>query len=70
MGRPGSLGRAVRGGSWNNHVAQARPAYRNRNQPINRNNNLGFRLVRCHIQGLHVGLGPLPQGTAQLTAEL
>jgi len=35
----------VRGGSWNNHRDNARCAYRNRNQPDNRNDNLGFRVV-------------------------
>jgi formylglycine-generating enzyme required for sulfatase activity len=45
-----SLGRAVRGGSWSYHAAQARPAYRGRGRPINRDGGLGFRLVRCPIQ--------------------
>jgi hypothetical protein len=35
----------VRGGSWNNNRDNARCAYRNRNEPSNFNNNLGFRLV-------------------------
>ncbi|WP_337958542.1 SUMF1/EgtB/PvdO family nonheme iron enzyme [Candidatus Accumulibacter vicinus] len=35
----------VRGGSWNNDSENARAAYRNRNEPGNRNNNLGFRLA-------------------------
>lgn len=35
----------VRGGAFNNHRDNARCAYRNRNQPDNRNNNLGFRVV-------------------------
>jgi len=35
----------VRGGAWNNNRDNARCAYRNRNQPDNRNNNLGFRVV-------------------------
>ena len=35
----------VRGGSWNNNQDNARAAYRNRNHPDNRNNNIGFRLV-------------------------
>jgi len=38
----------VRGGSWNNNRNNARCAYRNRNEPDNFNNNLGFRLVVCH----------------------
>ena len=40
--------RVVRGGSWNNNRNNARCAYRNRNEPANFNNNLGFRLVRSH----------------------
>ncbi|WP_366761191.1 SUMF1/EgtB/PvdO family nonheme iron enzyme [uncultured Thiodictyon sp.] len=48
-------GEVVRGGSWNNHRDNARGAYRNRNQPGNRNNNLGFRVV---LRSAHV-LQPL-----------
>jgi hypothetical protein len=40
-------GNVVRGGGWNNHRSAARCAYRNRNHPDNRNNNLGFRVVLC-----------------------
>jgi hypothetical protein len=35
----------VRGGSWNNDPVNLRPANRNRNNPNNRNDNLGVRLV-------------------------
>ena len=35
----------VRGGSWNNNHNNARAAYRNDNDPSNRNNNIGLRLV-------------------------
>ncbi|MBO3710906.1 MAG: SUMF1/EgtB/PvdO family nonheme iron enzyme [Candidatus Accumulibacter sp.] len=35
----------VRGGSWNNNRDNARCATRNDNDPGNRNNNLGLRLV-------------------------
>jgi hypothetical protein len=35
----------VRGGSWNNNQNNARAAYRNDNNPDNRNNNIGFRVV-------------------------
>ena len=39
--------RVIRGGSWNNDPQNARSAYRNRNKPENRNNNLGFRVARA-----------------------
>ena len=35
----------MRGGSWNNNTDNARAAYRNDNDPDNRNNNIGFRVV-------------------------
>jgi formylglycine-generating enzyme required for sulfatase activity len=38
--------RVVRGGSWNNQPVNARSAYRNTNEPDNRNNNIGFRVGR------------------------
>ena len=41
----------MRGGSWNNTEINARCAYRNRNQPENRNDNQGFRLV---LRAAHV----------------
>ncbi|MCB0594791.1 MAG: SUMF1/EgtB/PvdO family nonheme iron enzyme [Phaeodactylibacter sp.] len=37
--------RVVRGGSWNENARNCRIAFRNRNEPDNRNNNIGFRLV-------------------------
>lgn len=37
--------RVLRGGSWNNNARNSRSAYRNNNNPGNRNNNVGFRLV-------------------------
>ena len=39
----GRVNRVIRGGSWNNKAQNVRSAYRNRNEPSNRNNNLGFR---------------------------
>ncbi|WHZ13915.1 MAG: Nitrite reductase accessory protein NirV [Nitrospira sp.] len=36
----------IRGGSWNNKPENLRASNRNRNNPDNRNNNLGFRLVQ------------------------
>jgi hypothetical protein len=44
-GNPISAQRVLRGGAWNNHPENARTANRNRNQPDNRNNNRGFRVV-------------------------
>jgi hypothetical protein len=47
------LSRVVRGGSWNNNQDNARAAYRNRNNPNNRNNNIGFRVVcSSHVSPL------------------
>ncbi|MBO5123900.1 MAG: SUMF1/EgtB/PvdO family nonheme iron enzyme [Spirochaetaceae bacterium] len=38
--------RVNRGGSWNNNADNCTVSNRNYNDPNNRNNNLGFRLVR------------------------
>ena len=37
--------RVLRGGSWNNNPQNLRSANRNRNNPTNRNNNVGFRVA-------------------------
>ena len=37
--------RVKRGGSWNNNADNAARAYRDNNNPDNRNNNLGLRLL-------------------------
>ncbi len=37
----------IRGGSWNNEPRNCRSANRNRNEPEERNNNLGFRVARA-----------------------
>jgi formylglycine-generating enzyme required for sulfatase activity len=39
--------RVLRGGAFNNEDRNVRCAYRNRNNPNNRNNNIGFRVVVC-----------------------
>ena len=50
--------RVVRGGSWNNNGRNCRSAYRNRKEPDNRNNNLGFRLALAqHAVGMGVDDG-------------
>jgi formylglycine-generating enzyme required for sulfatase activity len=41
----------LRGGSWNNKPDRLRSANRNRNNPDNRNNNIGFRLAHYPRQG-------------------
>ena len=38
--------RVLRGGSWSNYPQYLRTSNRNRNQPDNRNNNIGFRCAR------------------------
>ncbi len=49
----------VRGGSWINNSDNCRAAYRNRNTPDNRNNNLGFRVCCApHIDPFPVGAVP------------
>ena len=39
--------RVLRGGSWINNGRNVRSAYRNFNDPGNRNFNIGFRLARA-----------------------
>ncbi|MFP4349190.1 MAG: SUMF1/EgtB/PvdO family nonheme iron enzyme [Desulfococcaceae bacterium] len=46
-GRIGSA-RVLRGGAYNNNSDNLRCAYRNRNNPNNRNDNIGFRCVCAH----------------------
>lgn len=41
--------RVVRGGSYWNHARNCRSAYRNENDPGNRNRNQGFRLAAAHL---------------------
>lgn len=48
QGRVGSHRRVVRGGAFNNNQRNVRCAYRNRNNPNNRNRNNGFRVVVAH----------------------
>ncbi len=41
----------LRGGSWNNQGDNCRCANRNRNNPNNRNNNVGFRCASTQFCG-------------------
>ncbi|MDR1172921.1 MAG: SUMF1/EgtB/PvdO family nonheme iron enzyme [Bacteroidales bacterium] len=48
--KPKGSNRVLRGGSWNsnwniNNAQNCRSAYRNNDNPDNRNNNVGFRVV-------------------------
>lgn len=38
--------RVIRGGSWNNNPRNLRSTNRNRNEPTNRNNTVGFRCAQ------------------------
>jgi hypothetical protein len=58
-GRAGA-NRVNRGGSWNNKPANVRAANRNNNEPGNRNNNLGFRLLSTHTSPMGVVYGSRP----------
>ena len=60
---PLGVNRVIRGGSWNNSAENCRSAYRNRNEPENRDNNLGFRLARSsadEVDALPDGTGHFP----------
>ena len=39
------IDRVLRGGSWNDNARNCRTANRNGNDPDNRNDNIGFRVV-------------------------
>ena len=50
-GYPVNEPRVLRGGAWNNNSDNARAGYRNNNNPDNRNNHIGFRVVcSSHIR--------------------
>ncbi|MCP5114087.1 MAG: hypothetical protein GY953_24920 [bacterium] len=56
----------MRGGSWNNNPRNVRASNRNRNEPENRNNNIGFQCARdverrLGLRGGSSGGSPLPE---------
>ncbi|MCP4211499.1 MAG: SUMF1/EgtB/PvdO family nonheme iron enzyme [Halieaceae bacterium] len=59
-GQVRSARRVLRGGSFNNTAENVRCAYRNTNNPDNRNNNRGFRVVcatlLCSLPGMPDGI--------------
>lgn len=61
------MGRVLRGGAYNNNENNLRGAYRNNNRPNNRNNNIGFRVVRHGFRAAGI-LCPAVQHSAPATA--
>lgn len=60
----------LRGGSWNNNQNNVRDAYRNRNNPDNFNNNVGFRVVFSHNSSCRPALRVVRRTLlSQMTAE-
>ena len=51
----GRVAQLLRGGSWNNNPDNCRSAYRNRNHPDNRDNNIDFRV--CCLPQHRLGSG-------------
>jgi hypothetical protein len=56
----GERSRVLRGGAWNNESDNLRAANRNNDNPDNRDNNIGFRLV---CAGVFVRKVLLPAGS-------
>jgi hypothetical protein len=44
------VNRVLRGAIWNNRSQNSRVANRNNNNPSNRNNNIGFRVVSLQLE--------------------
>lgn len=57
----------LRGGSWINNGKNCQSAYRNNNDPGNRNNNYGFRLALAQCV---VGMNACDQTVIQFAASL
>ena len=57
----------LRGGSFNNNAHNVRSAYRNNNNPDNRNNKIGFR-VASTLRQTHSFV--MPESTGQILARL
>ncbi|MBN1610949.1 MAG: SUMF1/EgtB/PvdO family nonheme iron enzyme [Polyangiaceae bacterium] len=67
LAEPGQAARVNRGGSWNNNdPSNVRAANRNRNDPANRNNNLGFRCARTATPACSTvtAVAPVPRRSA------
>jgi len=61
----------VRGGCWNNNADNARASRRNRNNPDNRNNDVGFRVLSsAHIAASARFAGIADYGLRYATAGL
>ena len=60
------IGRVLRGGSWNNNGRNVRSAQRNRNEPDNRNDNIGFRLAQ--LERVWMPLSTRPSSRLQFFA--
>lgn len=57
-----------RGGSWDNNAQNARAAYRNNDDPGNRNNNLGCRLASPGVSRVRPAGRPAPPSQGQTGA--
>lgn len=63
----------LRGGSWNNNLNKARCDTRNRNNPNNRNNNIGFRCgqdLNISLDGAGAGFFKEDTGVCHLSPGL
>ena len=56
----------MRGGSWNNNPQNVRVSNRNRNEPTNQNNNIGFRCAGYAERGPVWARGPEPESSTEI----